>query len=72
MAAIEVPDDVVNALGGEQPFTAWLANTVNEEIDKRAGRLLRDLPSMSQPEMPAEPPAQAPEVVPSDQGPQAP
>lgn len=68
MAAIEVPDDVVNTLGGEQVFTQWLANAVNEEIDKRAGRLLRDLPSMSQPEMPA--PAQSPEVVPSDQGPQ--
>lgn len=68
MAAIEIPDDVVNALGGEQSFTAWLANTVNEEIDKRAGRLLRDLPSMSLPK----PPAPAPEVVPADQGPQAP
>lgn len=49
MAAIEVPDDVVNALGGVEAFTGWLTVTVNEEIDKRAGRMMRGLPSMGFP-----------------------
>lgn len=70
MAQIHVADDVVNTLGGEQTFTRWLYDTINEEIDKRAGRLLRDLPRAVAPDPALE--VAVGEVVPPEQGPQDP